>query len=112
MSAGDFAYISTVYQNAQGLANAGVNVWKYHFAYPGPNREFEEICTPLEISRLTCLFVATPVGVTHASELAYVSKVSTAPIATVMNDYYSSCKSTSVSISFETDPPAFSHRCW
>jgi hypothetical protein len=94
MSAGDFAYISTVYQNAQGLANGGVNVWKYHFAYPGPTRKFLKFSSKYT-QPLTRLFAATPLGVTHASELAYLSKVSPAPIATVMNDYYSSCKSPS-----------------
>lgn len=44
--------------------------------------------------KLTIASSASPLGVTHASELAYVSRVSTAPIAKVMNDYYTSCKLT------------------
>ncbi|KAJ9094099.1 hypothetical protein QFC21_006200 [Naganishia friedmannii] len=67
---GDFAYISTAKENAQSLAKGGVPVWKYHFNYTA---------TP-----------QSPIGVNHGSELAYLSRVSPAPIAKVMNTYYSS----------------------
>lgn len=86
---GDYAYISTVKENARSLAKGGAPVWKYHFSYTA-TREFP--CVPgagVDAEFRT----AGPLGVTHASELAYLSRVSTAPVAEVMNDYYSSCTS-------------------
>lgn len=53
--------------------------------------------------RLIVLCSANPLGVFHGADLAYVTKVATAPIAKVINDYFTSCKPVSHRLALATD---------
>lgn len=48
---GDYAYISTVKENAESLARGGAPVWKYHFNYTATRESWSTLCSVCDVYR-------------------------------------------------------------